>query len=287
MAKKILFIISILILGGVIVSSFIFLDNKPPEIKISSSPEFNCDCELNNILDYASATDNKKVKSFFIKEEKIEDVINNKFITYVAIDDSNNVTQLQVPIKFSSEYLTYHIETKKDLILQLGDKLNLNDYFILKNECGTEVYEKFKTSEFDETKAGVYELKIETTIHQTDPIEAVLEVVDARSPKINLTTDALSNYVNRYWSTDYFKEFIESIVDDEDDEDYLLDKVNINWIDVMKPDETGLVANPGDYEITYSVTDSDDNISTKKLSVHLENEQQVIPIQQEGGETYE
>lgn len=267
--KLILLVFSILIFAGVVAASFFVGDTKAPVISVNASPKLSCGCGFDDLIDYASVSDDSNVKSFKVEEIDITSVINSKTVTYVAIDDSNNVSKLKVPVDIDDEYVTYHIENIKDLSLQVNSKFVINDYFVLKNSCGVVTDDRLKISEFDINKLGEYEVKVESTMYNASPIKATIKVIDEHAPVITLTKDEINYVTNTYWRLSDFTNIIDSVYDDVDSEEYLLERLEVNWEDVLKPGEDGYVTRPGRYEVTYTLTDSDDNVTKTKVVVNL------------------
>lgn len=287
MKSKVVLILCILFLViDVLVASFFVGDKEAPQIVIKEDPKLSCNCAYDDLINYAEAVDNNNIKSFFIEDKDISNIIDNKTITYVAIDESNNVSKLKANVIIGEDYSSYHIDIKEPLVLQKDSKFIINNYFELKNECGITINDRFKVSDFDIKKLGIYDIKVESTMHRSSPLYTTVEVIDATAPHITLSRTSLSNYTNRYWSEDYLKEYIDVLEDDVDDYDFLFERVKTNWEEVMHPDKNGKVTRAGDYVVTFTVTDSDNNKTEIKLPIHLEEEIiiPVEPVEESGGE---
>lgn len=270
--KKIFFLFySILIFALIVGLSYFVGDIESPEIKVIEKPRLACSCKYEDLIEYAKASD-ENLKSFFVQDDGIAHVIESGYITYVAIDNSNNITKLKVPVEIDAEYTKYHLVNKNELQVQLGSKFNINDYFELQNECGITINDRLKISSFDLNKIGLYDVKVESMINHSNPLYVSIEVVDKNAPKITLTKDEIHWYTNRRWKDYDFLSIIDSLEDDIDSYDYLYERLEINWAEVMHPDNNGLVTGVGTYTVTYTITDSDNNVTKKKINVYLEPE---------------
>lgn len=265
----ILLVISILVIVGIITVSYSFGDRKLPQIEVNSTPKLSCSCGFDDLIEYASARDDNSIKSLLVEEKDINSVISSKKVTYVAIDSSDNVSKLKVPVQIDDEYTTYHIESIKKPTLQLGTKFNISDYFVLKNECGVEIDGRLKMTAISNNKLGEYDVKVESASYDVKPLYTKFTVIDERVPVITLTKDEIEYSSNSYWTIEDFTGIIDELYDDEDDIDYLLERMQINWEDVLNPDSNGYVTKVGKYEVAYTVTDSDNNVGKAKVLVNL------------------
>lgn len=269
-------------IGSVAVSYFLS-DNSKPNIEILNKPTLACNISYNDLLRYAKADDNN-LRSFFIEENDLLEIANNKVITYVAIDQSNNVSKKSIDIEVDDDITTYHIETIKPLNAQINQKFVSKDYFVLKNKCGWEIDDTFVVEGVDFNNIGSYDAKIKAKKHlETDVLETIIEVDDFLSPKIVLVSDQVKNYSERYYSNDYFLELIDYIQDDEDDSDDLIGKVISNWQEVLFPTSSGYVDRAGTYTITYRVTDSQGNTGKTTLRLILEKPEPIVVEPEEAG----
>lgn len=275
MKKIVLFILSILVACFTLFVSFFVIDRKAPKISVTDNIIIACDISKDGLLNYARVED-ENYKSLFIEEYSIEDVADKSKVTFVAMDKSNNVSRLEVPVKVEDSVKSYHIEQYKPLQLQINTKLIGSDYFALKNDCGWDIKEEFNIKNINTKQAGKYNVVVSSRKHHSDDIEVVFEVGDFLAPKINLRYEAISNYAGKLYSDEYFLDFIENIEDDNDDPDVLLDSVKCNWKDVLSADENGLVSKTGTYTISYVVTDSEGHVARKDMKINLSVNNEVV-----------
>lgn len=275
MKKFVFLIISILVFAGVVASSFYIGDRVAPEITIISTPTLNEDSNYEDLIDYAKAYD-ENLKSFFIEDLNVTSIIDNNSVTYVAIDESNNVTKLKSHVDIDPGYVTYHIECLRDPIIQVDTKFNVNDYFEVENEYGVKIDDRLKVSKIDTTKIGDVNIEVEATARKCEPLELTFSVTNKHAPVISLTKDTIDYYTNSYWSDNDFLTIIDTIEDDVDSEEYLLDNISIDWMDALNADDDGYVYITGSHTVTYIVTDSDGNITRTTVEVILDAPQVVM-----------
>ena len=275
MKKYLLLIFSIVIAISTLCVSLFVMDNSAPSININNTPVLACNITSNDLLNDVTVIDDD-LKSFFIEETDILQIAETGKLTYVAIDESNNVSRKTVDVNVDSDVSTYHIEIVNPLQLQINTDLNGDDYFKLKNECGWTVSDNFVVNGINNKLVGEYDVTISSRKHVSENLNATFEVDDFLAPKIYLDRDVLENYTHRYWNDEYFLEFVDYVEDDNDDGDQLFNKIKTNWEDAMNPDEYGKVDNPGTYTVTYSVTDSEGNTGKTTLKVRLENYVEVV-----------
>ena len=108
-------ILSVLAVG----STFVLLDRKSPTITSKETPTLGCGVKVEDLMAYGEAVDDKQLKAFFIEENELSDIADNNYLTYVAIDESNNVAKLRVPVVVDSDITRYHIEVLKPLKAQI------------------------------------------------------------------------------------------------------------------------------------------------------------------------
>ena len=283
MKKIVLSIITVLLCMGGVASTYFLLDRKSPNITINGTPSLGCGVSFDDLLNYASASDDKEIKSFFIEEKTLNDIADYNYLTYVAIDTSNNVTKKQVSVSVDPDVKTYHIEVLKPLQAQIRKTLNTEEYLELRNECGWKIKDSFIIEGVDYTQAETYDAKILSMKYSgVEPVYTTVEVDDFTAPRIILTEETYKDWANMIYTDEYFLGFIDHIEDDEDDPDELYGKVVTNWREAMMPASTGLITRGGTYTITYRVTDSDGN--TGKTTLKLLIEVPVYASQSQGGE---
>lgn len=282
--KKIIsyLIVTMLCVGG-IASTYFLIDRKSPNISVNGTPTLACDVSFDDLLNYASASDDKEIKSFFIEEKSLNDIADYNYLTYVAVDSSNNVRKKQVSVNVDPDVKTYHIEILKPLQAQLRKTLDEDKYLELRNECGWKIKDNFVVEGVDYSQAEVYDAKILSKRYSNvEPVFTTVEVDDFTAPRIILTEETFKDWANMIYTDEYFLDFIDHIEDDEDDPDELYGKVVTNWREAMIPASNGLITRGGTYMITYRVTDSDGN--TGKTTLKLLIEVPVYATTPQGGE---
>ena len=265
-------IVTLFLIGvaGICVSLFL-PDRISPEIKINGTPSLGCNVNVNDLMNYGSATDNKQLKSFFIEENNLSDIADNRYITYVAIDEANNVTKEKVHVDVDSDITDYHIEILQPIKAQINQTFKTTDYLALKNDCGWNISDTFVIEGVDYSLKGEYETTIRTKIHNNvEPVYAVVEVDDFLAPKITLKYEDYKDFIYLYYTDDYFMDFVDYVEDDNDNPDMLKDRVTCNWREVIMPSDSGYVNKKGTYNITYRVTDSEGNTGRATLRFVLD-----------------
>ena len=277
--RKIIFatLVTLLCVGAV-ASTYFVIDRKAPSITVKGTPTLGCSVSFDDLMNYASVEDDKGVKSFFIEEKTLNDVADYNYLTYVAIDESNNVAKKQVSVKVDSEVKTYHIEVLKPLQAQIKKTLKTDEYLVLKNGCGWNVDDSFVIEGVDYTLAETYDARISVKKHDNvEPVFTTVEVDDFTAPRIILTEETYKDWINMVYTDKYVLEFIDYIEDDKDDPNELLSKVTTNWREIMMPFSSGYMENTGTYTITYRVTDSDGNTGRTTLRLMLRKPEYAAP----------
>ena len=252
-------------------STLFLIDNINPSININSTPTIGCHVSFDDLMNHANAADNKEIKSFFIEENTLSEIADKKYLTYVAVDSSNNVSKQRVSVNVDSDVTTYHIEVLQPLKAQIRETFKTKDYLVLKNECGWEVDDTFMIENVDFNLKDTYDAKIVAKKHShTEPVYTTVDVDNFKAPIITLSHDTYKDFTEMIYNDEYFKEFIVSVEDDVDNGKDLLDKVTTNWREVMVPYQSGYVERAGVFTITYKVTDSEGNTGTNTLRLWLE-----------------
>ena len=102
MKKGLFCALSILVFAGAIASYFFVGDKTAPEIKIKSTPVLDENSGYDDLINYAEAND-ENLKSFVIENNSLLEILENKYITYVAIDKNNNIAKATVDVEIRSE----------------------------------------------------------------------------------------------------------------------------------------------------------------------------------------
>lgn len=275
MKKLIAFIFVVILCAGSVFTTIYFSDNQKPTITVKNTPSLSCNITYDDLIKSAEAKDDN-LKNFFIEEDDLSSIANSGSLTYVAIDESNNITKLNVPVDIDKSVLTYHIETIKPLKFQIKQTYNAEDYFVLKNKCGWQEDDDYIIEGVDFNYEGTYDAVVSSkNHHDIEALHIAAEVGDFLSPKIILNTTQANNYTERIFTDDYFMSFIDHIEDDEDDPNDLMNKIVINWKEVLPFLYDGYVDVAGTYQITYRVTDSQGNTGKTSLTLVLEKQIQV------------
>ena len=263
-------ILAVLSLSAIAVT-FVVTDRVAPTINISGNPKIGCEVTLNQLLTYGSASDNRELKSFFIEENSLLDIADNRYVTYVAIDESNNVSKKKVNVNVDRDITTYHIEVLEPIKVQLRGQFQSSKYLALRNECGWDIKDTFIVDGVDYNTIGEYDVIIKSKSHpNVKSVFETVEVDDYLSPKIKLDSESHRAVSYSYFDDDYFLAFVEDIVDDKDSTNELKRKITCNWKDVLNADDDGYVRRVGTYTITYRVTDSDGNTGRANMSFILD-----------------
>ncbi len=268
MKRFLLAIFVVLLCGGAFASTYFLLDHKSPSIEINGNPTLACSVSFDDLMKFASASDDKALKSFFIEEKSLNTIAENGYATYVAIDDANHVSKKQVTVKVEPGLKEYHIDLLKPLRFQVNEKPVLDDYVRLRNECDWDVDGYLTMDGIDFSKIGSYDVVIRSKKHsEVEHIETVAEVDDLSVPKIILNTDHAESVSRTYFDDEYFMNFVDSVLDDADTD--LIDKVECDWREALDASQSGYVNASGTHVITYTVTDSDHNTVTAQLNFRL------------------
>ena len=272
MKKLILPILIILICAGGVASTYLLKDRRSPDISVNGTPSLGCSVSFDDLMNYASVSDDKGVKSFFIEEKSLNEIADYSYLTYVAIDESNNVSKQRVSVHVDPEVKSYHIEIlKQPLRVQLRKTLKADEYLALKNECGWDVEDAFQLEGVDYSTSETYDARISVKRHSNvEPVYTTVEVADFTAPRIYLTEESYKDWANMIYTDEYFLGFIDHIEDDKDDPEELYEKVVTNWREIMIPFSNGLMERGGTFTITYRVTDSDGNTGRATLRLLLE-----------------
>ena len=264
------FVMVTIICAMAVGSTFLLLDRKSPVITSNGTPTLSCEVRTDDLMRYAEATDDKQLKTFFIEENDLSDIADNRYLTYVAIDEANNVSKLRVAVSVASDITNYHIEVLRPLKAQIRETFKTSGYLVLKNECGWEIDDSFLIEGVDYTLQGDYEAVIRSKKHASvQPLYTTVEVDDFKAPKIVLKYETLSDWTNMYYSDEYFLDLVDYVEDDNDDPNVLKPKVTCNWREAMNPSSSGYMSRTGTYTITYRVTDSDGNTGRTTLKLTL------------------
>ncbi len=268
MKRFLLAIFVVLLCGGAFASTYLLLDHKSPRIEVSGEPTLACSVSFDDLMKFASAYDDKALKSFFIEEKSLNTIADNGYVTYVAIDEANHVSKKQVTVKVEPGLKEYHIDLLQPLRFQVNEKPILDDYVKLRNDCDWDVDDYLIIDGIDFNKMGSYDVVIRSKKHSdVEHIETVAEVDDLSIPKIILNTDHVESMSREYFDDEYFMGFVDSVLDDVDTD--LINKVECDWRDALDASQSGYVNISGTHTITYTVTDSDKNTSTAQLSLRL------------------
>ncbi len=271
MKKIFLALFVVLLCCGAVASTYFLIDNVNPKISVTSTPSLGCDVSFDDLMKFASVEDNGKVKSFFIEENSLSDIADHGYLTYVAIDEANNVAKQRVSVQVVPELKIYHIEILKPLQAQLRETLKYDEYLALQNECGWNVDDSFIIEGVDYSQAEIYDAKIMAKKHSdVEPVFTTVEVDDFNAPRIILKEETYRDWANTIYTDEYFLTFIDHIEDDKDDPEELYEKVTTNWKEMMMPFSSGLMTRGGTFSITYRVTDSDGNTGKTTLRLLIE-----------------
>lgn len=271
MKKIIIPLLVTMLCAAAVASTFFLKDSQDPKISVKGTPSLGCSVTFNDLMNYASAEDNKGIKSFFIEEKSLSDIADFNHLTYVAIDEENNVTKQRVSVNVAPELKRYHIEVLKPLQAQIRETMNTSEFLSLKNECGWDVSDTFVIEGVDFTQQEEYDAVIKAKKHSdVEPLYTTVEVDDFNAPRIILTEETFRDWANTIYTDEYFLSFIDHIEDDKDDPDELLSKVTTNWRESMLPRSNGLMTRGGQFAITYRVTDSDGNTGKTTFRLLIE-----------------
>ena len=270
--KKILILVlSILICLGAILTSKLLNDNEGPKIKINNDKTtISCKTTFDELLKNASASDNEGIKEFFIEEKNFVDIVNNRKLTYVAIDNSDNVTKEVLYIEIDKNVANKKIETIKPLEVEYRHDFIISDYFRVTNGCGWEFDANLEVSGMDLKKIGTYDIVVKALKDSSIPVlETKLEVIDFETPIITLKYKEL---ILEYGENYDFRRLIEKIEDNKDSEEDLFEALEFSNIDTSKP---------GKQELKISVKDSDGKTSSVTIMVTIKENKEA-----QGDENY-
>jgi len=270
MAKKIiLFVLVTILCGGAVGAVYYFDDHQAPIINVKETPVLACSIGMEDLMDYASANDDVNVKSFFIEENSVNDIADKGYLTYVAIDDVNNITKQRVDVDVDEELTTYHIELLQPLKAQINKSFKTEGYLATVNECGWTNKDTYSIEGVDYKNKGTYEVKITSKSHNADPLYTTVIVDDFNAPRIILKQTEIQEWTDMSYDDDYFLDLIDYVEDNTDNDEYLNDRVKVNWKEILTPSESGYVDKTGTYTITYQVTDSEGNTGKSNLKIEL------------------
>ena len=280
MKKVLLSLFVVLLCGGAFASTYFLLDHKSPSIEINGEPTLACSVSFDDLMKFASASDEKALKSFFIEEKSLNTIADNGYVTYVAIDEANHVSKKQITVKVEPELKQYHIDLLKPLRFQVNEKPVLEDYVRLRNACDWDEEGFLVIDGIDYNKPGTYDVTIRSKKHSdVEHLQETAEVSDLRVPKIILNTDYVERTSGAYFDDEFFMSFVDDVLDDLDVG--LKDKVECDWMDVLNASQSGYVSVSGTYMITYTVSDSEENTGKAELSFRLRTPA-VVEESQEG-----
>lgn len=249
-------------------AAFFLIDHKRPAISVNDTPTLACDLSFDDLMNFANAEDDKELKSFFIEEKSLYQIAENGYLTYIAIDENNNVTRKQVYINSDPAIKTYRIELLKPLQFQVNEPVVAEDYAVLKNGCGWTINDPLFIEGLDSEHIGIYDIEIFSRKHSSvERIKDVAEVDDFRSPKIILNTDAITITSQRVYTDEYFLDLIQEVRDDMDNN--LIDQVICDWREALNAYESGYIDISGTRTVSYSVNDSDGNSGQAQISVRI------------------
>lgn len=270
MKKWILLSISVITLIAVMCVSVFVLDNNAPTITIDSNPVVACNITKDDLLDYGHASDSN-LKSFFIEEDDLLKIAETRKLTYVAIDDSNNVTRKTVSVEVDPKVTSYTIKTIAPLELQVNTKVIGEKYFKLVNGCGQDIDESFFLKGISPNTVGDYETVVSARNHEADKLKVMFTVADYNSPTIILKETEVEEYSNTVFDDAYFINLIDNIKDDKDSSPALINDVITNYKSVLKLNSNTNTLDEGTYTVTYYVIDSDGNSGKTNLKITIED----------------
>lgn len=247
------------------------VDNAAPEIIVNSKPYVACNIDEDSLLNYITVKDDN-LKSVFIEETSLLEIAESGKITYVAIDDYNNISKKQIDVDVDNNINDFYIEVINDLNHQINKKLVPSNYFSLRNKCGWEVSDTFEVKGINISNKGEYDVVVRSRKHKADDLNVTFVVDDFLAPKIVLKKDIIENYSERYYDDNFFLYYIDHVEDDHDDPDVLANRVKVNWREAMNPSANGWIDRPGTYSVTYYVSDDDGNVGKTTLKVILTKE---------------
>lgn len=270
MRNVILGLLVTLLCIGAVASTYFTLDRRSPDIRANGTPSLACNTSFDDLLNYASASDDKEIKSFFIEEKSLDTIAENGYLTYVAVDTSNHVRKLQTSVTVDSLLKQHHIEILKPLQFQVKEAPVVSEYVVVKNGCGWTLDEHIEIENVDFTRIGKYDALIYSRKHSDIEImeeEAVVD--DFRVPKILLNESYAEGLSSRHYDDDYFMGFVDHVEDDHDNVQTLYEKITCDWRKILSASDSGYVSKPGTYTITYRVIDSEGFEGMSQLTLRL------------------
>ncbi len=81
MKKLIWFILVSVLCVAAVASTYFLMDHQDPKITVSSTPSLGCNVTFNDLMNYASVSDDKEIKSFFIEEKSLSDIADYNYLT--------------------------------------------------------------------------------------------------------------------------------------------------------------------------------------------------------------
>lgn len=274
--KKVLpIIISLLVAIGIFAYSYFMYDRKEPTIEVIKTPILACNIGLDDLLDFVRVPDDD-LKTLFLEETDMMDILETGKATYVAIDSNNNISKLKINVEFNDELKNIHIEEAKPLKITANSNFNLNEYFVIANECGFSKRGEFSISGVDCSVNGEYSAVVSSKIDECDDINVLFSIIQEGAPTVHLEDHIIYAGTNERFSTYYFNRLVDDIYDDNDT--YL--QASTNWKDVLVKNDDGRYSQ-GEYIVTYYVTDSDDNIGKSTLKVIVDKDYDIVEIVEE------
>lgn len=218
-------------------------DKTGPEITISEDRKVSYEIggDKKVLLDGVKATDEKDgdVSDSLMVEAVHENEDGSLEVTYSAVDHSNNVTKVTCKVETSGgESQEESQEESADLPEEGEENPEQQD--------GQEEQQPEENTESQEQQS-----------EENSDTEAAIAALPEGSPQLRLSTHHVDLEVGASFQ---YMDYIENIVDDEDDTSTLYRQIRlVGEVDTSQP---------GEYEISYYVTDSNHNESNiEKLTV--------------------
>lgn len=239
MKKKSLFILLGLVCIAVVVGSgmlVVMRDKTGPEIIVSEDRKvtYKIGGDKKTLLDGVKAMDKKDgdVSDSLMVESLKENKDGSLEVTYSAVDHSNNVTKVTCKVEtLSGENQEEPQEESQEELAELPEESEEN----IEQQDGQE----------------------EQSSEEDSDTEAAIAALPEGSPQIRLSTHHVELEVGASFQ---YMDYIESITDDEDDTNTLYRQIRlVDEVDTSQP---------GEYEVSYYVVDSNHNESNvEKLTV--------------------
>lgn len=247
MKKKFLFMLLGLVCVAVVAGSGVLVvtrDKTGPEIIISEDRKVSYEIggDKKALLDGVKATDKKDgdVSDSLMVEAVHENEDGSLEVTYSAVDHSNNVTKVTCKVETSSE------ENQEEPQEEPQEE---SEGLPEESEENVEQQEEQQSEENTEPQ--------EQQSEENSDTEAAIAALPEGSPQLRLSTHHADLAVGASFQ---YMDYIESITDDEDDTSTLYRQIRLEG-------EVN-TSQPGEYEISYYVTDSNHNESNiEKLTV--------------------